>query len=260
MSDPFETVDWQGQQVECEQCTHAAPARPRAVQPRQACVHDRYAKRIERFFAAHRGLALDYLAHPYFEVRAIAAKYVDIFHLSRMRNDPDETVRSMVALRLPQGQLHAMCNDPDREVRIRVAYRLPENELGQMMHDSDYYVRTVVAKRITKSMLTLMIHDPDSSVRMAVAERIDPDMLQAMSGDYDATVRLAVAKRLPKQRLSMFRQDEDWRVRYEVAQRIAALNSCPGWKRYGRNGARSCTVTPAGKERLTRTRREYGKN
>ena len=54
-------------------------------------------------------------------MRAVASKYLDIFHLSRLRHDPDETVRSMVVLRLPQRQLLEMRNDPDREVRIRVA-------------------------------------------------------------------------------------------------------------------------------------------
>src|SRR5512143_3963815 len=152
MSDPVETVDWQGQQVECEQCAHTDLLGRGQCKPRHACVHDRYAKRIDRFFGTNPGLALDYMTHPYFEVRAVAAKYVDIFHLSRMRNDPDETVRSMVALRLPQGQLHTMSNDPDREVRIRVAYRMPQHELSRMMHDTDYYVRTIVAKRISKNM------------------------------------------------------------------------------------------------------------
>ena len=61
MSDPFETVDWQGQQVECEHCTHAALLAKGMCAPRQACVHDRYAKRIERFFVGNSNVFNSFL-------------------------------------------------------------------------------------------------------------------------------------------------------------------------------------------------------
>src|SRR5271169_1704650 len=168
MSDPLETLDWQGNEINCSTCENAGLLAGGGCKPMQACVHDRYAKRIYRFFAKHPDLAQRYVAHPYFEVRAVASKYLGVFHLSRLRNDPDETVRSMVVLRLPQRQLLEMRNDPDREVRIRVASKLSPHDLEPMMHDEDYFVRTVVAKRLPKGMLALMMHDPDSSVRQVV--------------------------------------------------------------------------------------------
>ena len=57
-------------------------------------------------------------------MRAIAARFADLFHLNALRSDPDETVRMQVALRLPQRMLAMLCQDPHREVRIRVAQRL----------------------------------------------------------------------------------------------------------------------------------------
>ena len=49
--------------------------------PLRSCVHDRYAKRIDRFFGTNPNLAIQYINHPYFEVRAVAAKYLDLFHV-----------------------------------------------------------------------------------------------------------------------------------------------------------------------------------
>ena len=45
-------------------------------------------------------------------------------------DDPDETVRMQLALRLPQRQLLRMREDPHREVRIRVAQRLAVDHLA----------------------------------------------------------------------------------------------------------------------------------
>ena len=66
-----------------------------------ACVMDRYAPRIDRFFAWNPQLANEHLEHPYFEVRAVAARHADVFRLVSMVRDPDETVRWSVAQRLP---------------------------------------------------------------------------------------------------------------------------------------------------------------
>ncbi|EQD58189.1 LRV FeS4 cluster domain-containing protein, partial [mine drainage metagenome] len=90
----------------------------------EACVEDRYAKRIDRFFDWNPGTAKNYLGHPYFEVRAVAAKHVEVELLPLLMSDRDETVRWSVALRLPINYLIEMRSDPDREVRIRVAARL----------------------------------------------------------------------------------------------------------------------------------------
>ena len=40
----------------------------------------------------------EYLTHPYFEVRAVAAEYASDAYLPQLLNDPDETVRAYAVL------------------------------------------------------------------------------------------------------------------------------------------------------------------
>ena len=75
---------------------------------KHACVNDRYARRIDRFFNWNPELANSYVAHPHFEVRAIAAKHADIFFLPPLLDDPEETVRWNVARRLPKRYILAL--------------------------------------------------------------------------------------------------------------------------------------------------------
>ncbi|MGE5321121.1 MAG: 4Fe4S-binding leucine-rich repeat protein [Hyphomicrobiaceae bacterium] len=212
-------VDWQGCALDCAACAcHGLQAQGRC-RIGHACVVDRYAKRIDRFFSWNPELARDYLAHPYFEVRAVAAKHVDVFHLPQLIHDADETVRGSAAVRLPPRYLLALVYDPHREVRIRVAARLDPHELHAMIHDADYYVRQVVARRIPEGLLILLMHDEDPGVRSAVASRIGDDWLPGMAHDGEITVRREVAKRMPPGQLHLLLDDPDWRVRYEVASR-----------------------------------------
>ena len=67
-----------------------------------------------------------YLAHPHFEVRAIAAKHADIFLLPPLLDDPEETVRWNAARRLPKRLILRLRNDPHREVRIRIVTLLDD--------------------------------------------------------------------------------------------------------------------------------------
>ncbi|MHB0986003.1 MAG: 4Fe4S-binding leucine-rich repeat protein [Sulfuricella sp.] len=153
MNDIKETLDWEGKPVSCSACEHRDLLAEGRCQLRRACVHDRYARRIDRFFYWNRELANRYLTHPYFEVRAIAAKFSDVFHLPPLLEDADETVRFSALIRLPRKYLLKMRNDPDREVRIRVAYKLEGRDLLEMRTDQDYYVRLVVARRLPPAML-----------------------------------------------------------------------------------------------------------
>ena len=163
--------DWQGNDLQCASCANHALSEAGRCQLQHACVEDCYAKRIDRFFDWNPDLAKDYLTHAYFEVRAVAAKHADVFHLPRLMNDPDETVRWSIAQRLPQRHLLLMRADPNREVRIRVAARLEESHLGSMLQDEDYYVRQVVARRLPPGMLVMMMNDRDAQVRLTVARR-----------------------------------------------------------------------------------------
>jgi LRV protein FeS4 cluster/Leucine rich repeat variant len=216
-----EARDWQGNPVRCAECRHEDLLARGGCKPRWACVNDRYARRIDRFFACNPALAAEYLAHPYFEVCAVASAHANRFYLKGLMDHPDETVRACVARRLPQRLLLKMRNDTEREVRIRVAAALAPARLAVMMNDPDYYVRVIVARRAGQSLLVRMIDDADSEVRLEVARRIDEAKLSLMMGDADGRVRAAVAERLPAGLLSGMRRDADWRVRLEVARRIS---------------------------------------
>ncbi|MGO9486375.1 MAG: 4Fe4S-binding leucine-rich repeat protein [Rhodomicrobium sp.] len=217
-----EAIDWQGREIECEACPHRGLLAGGLCALKHSCVQDRYARRVDRFFARNRGLANDYLTHPYFEVRAIAAKFADVFLLPPLLGDADEAVRWNAVLRLPRRYLLLLRNDPHREVRIRAASLLEGAELSPMMRDEDYCVRIVAARRISPEMLPAMMADEEAEVRRVVASRIQGDGLHQMAADMDAEVRLAAVRRLEDGELRGFRRDPDWRVRYEAARRMPA--------------------------------------
>jgi len=222
-----EARDWQGEELTCVGCQYEALMQEGKCQLKQACVFDRYMRRIDRFFYWNPTLANNHLRDPYFETRAVAAKHADVFRLPSLLEDEDETVRWAAAARLPHNYLLKLINDPHREVRIRVASHLDDGNLVSMIHDPDYYVRTMVARRLTPATLPLMINDPEPEVRRTIVRRIDAGWLMRLSQDADPSVRLEVVQRLSNEQLVTLRSDPDWRIRYEVASRIddvAGLN------------------------------------
>jgi LRV protein FeS4 cluster/Leucine rich repeat variant len=212
-------MDWQDQPLTCAGCIYQGMADEGKCQLGRACVQDRYARRIDRFLNWNPHLANELLAHPYFEVRAIAVRYADVFHLPALIDDPDETVRLQLALRLPQRTLINLREDVHREVRIRVAYRLDAPTLPSMQHDADYYVRQIVARRLPVALLASMMSDPQSDVRAEVAQRIEMPALLRMADDKAVQVRRIVAQRLPVGLLGKLAHDPELMVRWEVAQR-----------------------------------------
>ena len=66
--------DWEGRPIACPDCEHAGLQAAGGCAPGRSCMQDAYARRIDRFFRSHRELAARHLGHPYFEVRAIAAR------------------------------------------------------------------------------------------------------------------------------------------------------------------------------------------
>jgi hypothetical protein len=217
---PEKALDWQGREVCCNGCVHRELIHEDRCRQKHICVHDRSPSRIEEFFKTNPSLANDFLSHSYFEVRAAAAKYADVFRLTALLNDEDESVRWNAALRLPRRFLLRLRDDPNRELRIRIASHLEGEELTPMMSDPDYFVRQIVAQRIGMPQLKFMIDDPDPEVRRAVAQRISPEWLFQMVGDPDASVCLAVAERLTPTQLLALRCHPDIRVRYEAAGRV----------------------------------------
>jgi hypothetical protein len=226
-------LHWQGGPVDdstCASCVYAhVRARPgeQGCEPGHACMQDVYARRIDRFFRWHPALGDEQLAHPYFEVRAIDARHASVFRLAVLIDDPDETVRLQIALRLPLAQLSRLSTDPHREVRIRVAQRLAPGALAALRDDPDYGVRELVALRLPLAILPAMAADPDRAVRMRVAQRLEMPALLRMASDAEPEVRRIVAERLPAPLLARMASDSDWRVRWEVAQRAdaATLNT-----------------------------------
>lgn len=217
--DPPEAIDWLGQPLDCTICRNAELLAAGRCRSAHACAFDRYATRIARFFSWNPATADEYVNHPYFEVRAIIARHVNVFNLQRLAQDHDETVRLSAVTRLSQAQLKKLVVDPDREVRIRVAQRLDVSELADLMFDADYFVRSIVARRLPAGLLRRLINDTDAEVRRQVAKRIDEEGLLAMCADEEADVRLIVAQRLRSALLHLVADDTDWRVRFEVARR-----------------------------------------
>ena len=102
IDDIEETIDWQGNPVDCSTCAHLDMNATGKCRLSHACVNDRYARRIDRFFHWNPDLANRYVNHPHFEVRAIAAKHAAVFLLPPLLDDPEETVRWNAARRLPK--------------------------------------------------------------------------------------------------------------------------------------------------------------
>jgi hypothetical protein len=225
--DDIPAVDWRGGPLDCNACPHSDLRRNGGCEPGRSCMQDAYARRIDRFFRSHRALADQHLDHAYFEVRAIAARYADLFRLPAMIDDPDETVRLQLALRLPQRLLSRLRIDPHREVRIRVAQRLAEAELPTMLRDEDYEVRKTVARRLAPALLPLLMSDSDLQVRCEVARRVLMPAMLRLAGDAAPEVRRIVAERLPAPLLGPLLRDDDWLVRWTVAGRGAARLIAP---------------------------------
>jgi hypothetical protein len=224
--DITEAVDWRGHAVDCESCPHLELRGHGRCQPGHACVNDRYARRIDRFFNWNPALADNYVKHEHFEVRAIAAKHATVFLLPPLLDDPDEAVRWNAARRLPKRMITKLRRDPHREVRIRVVSLLEDGDLVPMLDDPDYYVRLVICRRIDCNFLVTMVHDEETEVRRVVAARLSPDALHLMKNDPDWRVRYEVASRMDVADIVGLSDDEDSLVREVVQARLADQSSC----------------------------------
>jgi len=214
MAEGPDPVDWQGQPLDCSACAFRDRIAMGQCGQGWACVHERYAKRIERFFVLNPDLPDECLSMPYFETRMNAARVASVFRLNRLLSDEDAGVRAMAILRLPRKHAERRIKDPDRRVRIAVAHRLPVEQLLPLTADDDSYVRSIVARRAETGMLPVMIPDSDPEIRRIVARRIGTDWLDRFRNDPDPLVRRAAAERRP----GLFTNDPDMRVRHTAAE------------------------------------------
>ncbi len=217
--------DWLGNPVSCADCPYDETRAAGRCDLGRICVMDRRARRIDRFFAANPAQAERHLAHPYFEVRALAARYASPFRLAALLDDPEPDVRATVALRLPLSRIGALARDREPRVRGALAQRLSGEALAALFDDEDCSVRLAAARRAEPPLLLRLIRDPDASVRREAARRAPVYALAGMIGDVDPLVRLEIAERLPAAGLTLLARDEDLRVRFVCAERlpIAAL-------------------------------------
>jgi len=217
-------VDWQGEELDCGACKYSARRETGQCGLGWACVHDRYAKRIERFFVLNPELANECLGMPYFETRMNAARVANVFRLPVLLEDADAGVRAMAILRLPRSLAKRHIMDPDRRMRIAVTHRLETQDLLPMLSDSDSYVRSIAARRAEPGMLPVAISDVDPEIRRIIARRIGEEWLDRFRNDPDPLVRREAAERRP----ALFTEDPDLRVRHCVAdtgdaETVAAL-------------------------------------
>ncbi len=203
---------------------HACPHRETLLSagrctPGDICLIAHSGRQIDRFLRRNPEYAESCLSDPFWERRAIAARYAPLHRITPLTEDRDEVVRRAVALRLPLEELPRLLHDPDREVRITVAARLPPEQLAALIHDEDYLVRQRVAERLPHGRLTLLTHDPEREVRKEVARRLPPFALSRMRDDPAPEVRRIVASRLFPEDAAPLLEDPDWLVRLEAARR-----------------------------------------
>ena len=181
--------------------------------PGDACLFVDSGRQIDRFLARNREWAELSLHDPFWERRAIAAKWAPVEAIVSLIDDRDETVRRSVASRLDGEPLARLARDPDREVRVTVASRLPPPGLVQMMRDPDYAVRLQVARRLPHGRLPHMADDPDPVVRKEVARRLPAFALGRMARDPDPEVRAIAASRMLPGDADRMLEDPEWTVR-----------------------------------------------
>ena len=113
-------LDWLGSRSPAP----TAPTRRRAAGRcdfGRACVEDRRARRIDRFFAANPALAERLSGAPVFRGAGAGGRYCNVFRCRACWTIRNRTCAPSAAFRLPLAARSPMKSDPDRKVRVAVA-------------------------------------------------------------------------------------------------------------------------------------------
>jgi hypothetical protein len=159
--------------ADCNLCPFRCKTLPAGrCMPGDICLSAHSGRQIDRFFKINPEYANYYLHDPFWERRAIAARYASQNALAALIDDGDEVVRRAVAYRLPVDQLAQMLGDPDREVRMTVADRMNPADAVIMLHDPHWLVRYTVAWRVDAGALPCLLNDAEADVRTVAQERL----------------------------------------------------------------------------------------
>ena len=180
--------------------------------------------------------------------------------VEKMADDPDASVRSVVAWRAPWSVIEKMADDPDASVRRAVnsrALSMPTPDFEKMADDPDAFIRIAVARRAPAHVLEKLADDPDAQVRAVVSynnltpihvqeklafdsvkdvrrvasiraarsRKARPEILEQLSSSHLLMVRRAVARN-PKTPLTALRalsQDKDDKTREAAKATLANL-------------------------------------
>ena len=181
--------------------------------------------------------------------------------VEKMADDPDASVRRVVAWRAPWSVVEKMADDPDAHVRRAVnsrALTMPRPDFEKLADDPDAFIRIAVARRrVPMHVLEKLADDPDehvravvsynkltpihvqeklafdsvdrirriASIRAARSPKARPEILEQLSSSRLLMVRRAVARN-PKTPLTALRalsQDKDDKTREAAKATLANL-------------------------------------
>jgi hypothetical protein len=108
-------LDWLGNPVSCADCPYDETRAAGRCDLGRVCIMDRRARRIDRFFAANPAQAERLLAHPYFEMRALAARAAWRWRDAKRRRERLAPRDDFSSLRLQREQRVNEGVDDDRD-------------------------------------------------------------------------------------------------------------------------------------------------
>ena len=187
-------------------------------------MHDRYARRIDRFFDWNPGSRAIPSDPSLFRGARLRRQGRGCVPAAAMLDDPEETVRWSAVRRLPPLLLRLRQRSSPRGSHPGRATARRPRLISMVPKDVDYFVRQTVARRIPDDLLVLMIGRRRCGSQARRGQPYCPQTAAEDGGRQGSSVRLEVARRDDPANLAAFASDVDWRIRYE-ASRCAQMRS-----------------------------------